>query len=284
MDIDPFAATTAAVTQLLVRHGDLLVPVGLNLARGLAVVMLAWYGILRALGSADGHGGIGIAPLVQLLWLIALTLTMLQFYRQPLPGVGSSVSQIITDQPLFLARQIEVSQVQMLSDRLAETFTNLERPWAFNALHVAGYLLVSLAVTAARVALLAVTAFGIVATGVAALLGPVFIPFLIVPALDWLFWGWLKSLVQYAFYQVVAQAFAYVFGTVLINFLDAFPPPYTIDRILVGGFHLVFLLLAFTYGMLQVPSLTNSLFSGRSGEGALPSLRSHHASHDKIAS
>ena len=72
-----------------------------------------------------------------------------------------------------------------------------------------------------------------------------------------MFWGWLKSLLQYAFYQVIAQAFVFVFGSFLINFLDAFPPPYTVDRLLVGGFHLIFLLFAFTYGLLKVPSLTH---------------------------
>ena len=61
-------------------------------------------------------------------------------------------------------------------------------------------------------------------------------------------------------------------GTFLTNFLDAFPPPYTIDRLLVGGFHLVFLLVAFVYGLLKVPSLTNSLFAGRSGESSLPRI------------
>ena len=33
----------------------------------------------------------------------------------------------------------------------------------------------------------------------------------------------------------------FVFGSFLINFLDAFPPPYTVDRLLVGGFHLIVL-------------------------------------------
>jgi hypothetical protein len=36
---------------------------------------------------------------------------------------------------------------------------------------------------------------------------------------------------------VIAQAFVFVFGSFLINFLEAFPPPYTVDRLLVGGFH-----------------------------------------------
>jgi hypothetical protein len=142
----------------------------------------------------------------------------------------------------------------------------------FNVAAIIGYFLVALAVTAARVALLAVIAFGLVATGVAVLVGPIFIPFFLVPQMEWLFWGWLKSVLQYAFYQVIAQAFVFVFGTFLINFLDAFPPPYTVDRVLVGGLHIIFLLLAFTYGLLKVPSLTSSLFSGVAGEHAVPRL------------
>lgn len=282
--IDPFAATADAVMQLLTRHGDLLVPMGMNLAKGLALVMLAWFGILRALSSAEGDRSFGMAAFVQLLFVIAITFTMLRYYRAPLPGLGRSVTQLLTDQALFLAHQIETAQVQQLSDRLASFYTDLERPMALNILHIAGYLLVSFAVTAARVALLAVIAFGMVATGIATLLGPVFIPFLIVPALDWMFWGWLKSIVQYSFYQVVAQAFAFVFGSFLTGFLDAFPPPYTIDKLFVGGFHIVFLLLAFAFGMFQVPALTNSLFSGRSGESALPTRVGHgHGHHSSSA-
>ena len=55
-----------------------------------------------------------------------------------------------------------------------------------------------------------------------------------------MFWGWLKSLIQYSFYQVIAQAFVFVFGSFLLRAIDAFPPPYTVDKILVGGFHLIF--------------------------------------------
>ena len=51
-----------------------------------------------------------------------------------------------------------------------------------------------------------------------------------------------------------------------------FRRPYTVDRLLVGGFHLIFLLFAFTYGLLKVPSLTNSLFSGSAGQSALPRI------------
>src|SRR5436190_11560254 len=271
-DIDPFASITGAVLNLLTREGDMFLSLGTHLFRGFAVIVIAWFGIRAALASAEGRRAFPLSQFVTLLLTIAFGFTMITYYRAPIPGIGISFTQLLTDQPLFLARQIEATQVQRLSDRLNELYLSMEQPLLFNVPALVGYFLVALAVTAARVVLLAVIAFGLVATGVAVLVGPVFIPFFLVPQLDWLFWGWLKSLLQYAFYQVIAQAFVFVFGSFLIKFLDAFPPPYTVDRLLVGGFHLIFLLFAFTYGLLKVPSLTHSLFSGSAGQSALPRI------------
>lgn len=268
--IDPFASITGATLDLLMRDGDLFLRLGTNLFRGLAIILIVWFGVRAALTASEGRDGFPLRRFVSLVLTIAFGFTMITYYRAPMPGIGLSFTQLLTDQPIYLARQLEVTQVQRLSDRLNELYLSLEQPLVFNASLLVGYFLVALAVTAARVVLLAVIAFGLVATGVAVLVGPVFIPFFLVPQLDWLFWGWLKSLLQYAFYQVIAQAFVFVFGSFLINFLDAFPPPYTVDRLLVGGFHLIFLLFAFTYGLLKVPSLTQSLFSGSSGQSTLP--------------
>jgi hypothetical protein len=268
--IDPFASITAAILDLLTRDGDLFLTLGTNLFRGLAVILVAWFGIRAALTSAEGGPALPMSQFATMLLTIAIGFTMMTYYRAPIPGMGRSFTQLLTDQPIFLARQLEVTQVQGLSDRLNQLYLAMEQPSVFNVSAFVGYVLVALAVTAARVVMLAVIAFGLVATGVAVLVGPVFIPFFLVPQLDWLFWGWLKSLLQYAFYQVIAQAFVFVFGRFLINFLDAFPPPYTLDRLLVGGFHLIVLLIAFTYGLLKVPSLTTSLFAGQAGESTLP--------------
>jgi hypothetical protein len=268
--IDPFANLTAAMLDLLTRDGDLFLALGTNLFRGLAVILVAWFGIRTALRSAEGGAAIPLSRFGALLLTIAFGFAMMTYYRAPIPGIGLSFTQLVTDQPIFLARQLEVTQVQQLSDRLNELYLAMEQPSVLNVSAIVGYFLLALAVTAARVVLLAVIAFGLVATGVAVLVGPVFIPFFLVPQLEWLFWGWLKSLLQYAFYQVIAQAFVFVFGSFLINFLDAFPPPYTVDRLLVGGFHLIFLLCAFTYGLLKVPSLTHSLCSGGAVESVLP--------------
>lgn len=269
-EINPFTAIGAAVVELLTRHSTIFVNTGMTMFRAFAVIVVCWFGIKTALSSADGGSPIQLSNLVSLILLIGFGYTMMTYYAAPIPGIGRSFTQLVTDQAAWLAAQIETTQVQMLSDRLNDVFLGLEKPLLFDWIHIVGYLTVSLAVTFARIVLVGVIAFGWVATGVGVLVGPLFIPFVILPTMEWMFWGWFRALLQYAFYQVFAQAFVFVFGTFLLNILDTFPPPYTVDRLLVGGFHVMSLMLVFTYGLLKVPSMTNSFFAGRSGEAALP--------------
>ena len=55
--IDPFASLTAAIIDLLTRDGDLFLSLGSNLFRGLAVILMAWFGIRAALASCRGRSG-----------------------------------------------------------------------------------------------------------------------------------------------------------------------------------------------------------------------------------
>ena len=43
-----------------------------------------------------------------------------------------------------------------------------------------------------------------IALAMALLLGPVFIPWIVVPQLAWLFWGWLRTVLIYSLYAAVA--------------------------------------------------------------------------------
>jgi hypothetical protein len=269
---NPFAVVSQAVVELLSRHGDLFATMGQHLFRGLAVILIAWFGIKSALASSEGRGPFPIAKFAGLLMTIAFGYAMVTYYTRPIPGFGVSFTHLITDQAAAMARQLEASQAQEIDARLTDIYLTMEQPSFVDVLNLVRYCLVVFCLTGARAALLAVISFGWVATGVAVLVGPVFVPFFIVPHLEWLFWGWAKAFLQYAFYQVVAQAFVFVFGTLLLHFLDLYQPPYTLDRLTIISLHLVFLLVAFTYGLLKVPSLVNSLFTGKSGESVVPSI------------
>jgi hypothetical protein len=70
----------------------------------------------------------------------------------------------------------------------------------------------------------------------------------------------------------VANAYLFVFGNLLIHFVDANPGPYSGAYLLLFFYPLLMMLIAFTYGILQIPSLVNSFFTGRSGELGVPKL------------
>ena len=58
----------------------------------------------------------------------------------------------------------------------------------------------------------AIVAYGAVAAAVVGLLGPLFIPFLLVDKLSFLFWGWLRAFIGFSFYKVVAAAVLSILG------------------------------------------------------------------------
>jgi len=249
---------------------------GAHMFRAFSVILIVWFGLKSALASASG----GHVPafhydqFASLLITIAFGFGMITYYSHPIPGFGVSFYHLIIDQGLDLSNQLNHSLVQELWDRLTGLYWGMETPTltlAINILEIIRYSITILCLIAAEVAIFGVIAFGYVAAAVAVLLGPIFIPFFIVPHMEWLFWGWLKALIQYAFYPVVAQAYLYVFGSLLIHFVDSHAPPYDGAMIAILFYPLVLLLMTFTYGILKVPSLVNSLFSGRSGESALPS-------------
>jgi TrbL/VirB6 plasmid conjugal transfer protein len=267
----------AFITQLMTQHAGLFEAMGNHMFKAFAVILIAWFGAKSALASASGGHDpvVHFDHLASLLITIAFGFGMITYYSHPIPGFGVSFYHLIIDQGLDLANQLNHSMVQEVWNRLTGLYWGMETPGlslAVNILEIVRYTVTVLCIVCAQAAVFAVVSFGYIAAAVAVMLGPVFIPFFIVPHMEWLFWGWLKSLVQYAFYPVVANAYLFVFGSMLIHFVDAHPPPYDGAMILVLFFPLLLILIAFTYGILKIPSLVNSLFTGRSGESAIPFL------------
>ena len=195
---------------------------------------------------------------------------MITFYESPIPGFGSSFSNLITDQTGYLASTLSARSIQDAQQTLNTLWNALEQPDPWSILANLLYWTLLIVIGLAQFAVLFVISFGMIASAVCALLGPLFIPFFIVPTLEWLFWNWLKAFVQYSFMPVVANAFIFVFERFLSRFLQTLPPGLRLEDQLLYGVHVVMILVTFTVGVLLVPSLTSSIFSGRSGESVLP--------------
>lgn len=265
---DPIGTVQQAIDSLLATQEPQFIGIGNRLFISFAVILLTWQGIRMML--AWRQSGEHMYSFAKLLLLISFGYAMIAFYESPIPGIGTSFSNLITDQTHFLAGLIGARSIQNAQESLNSLWNALEQPDAWSILANLLYWLMLIVIGIAQFALLFVASFGMIASAVCALVGPLFVPFFIVPTLEWLFWGWLKAFVQYSFIPVIANAFIFVFERFLSRYLQTLPPGLRLEEQLLYSVHALMILVTFTVGVLLVPSLTSSIFSGRSGESVLP--------------
>jgi hypothetical protein len=255
-----------AINNLLTQNLGFFDAMGQNLFRMFATILVAWYGVKSALSAASGRHFLHFENFATLILTISFGFGMINYYSNPIPGIGTSFHNLITDESQFLANKITQTQLQVVIDRVSDFESRLDSPGFGDLWGTAIYVLVIILLAAAQAIAIVVIAFGFVATAVCVLVGPIFIPFFIVPKLEWLFWGWFKAFIQYAFYQVVAAAVVFVIASLILGVLWL-QPPGTISTVQLIGWFPVLLItfLGAIYALLKIPALTNHIFSGSSG-------------------
>src|SRR5438309_11470323 len=255
-----------AINNLLTQNLGFFDTMGQNLFRAFATILVVWYGVKSALAAASGKSPFHFDNFASLLLTISLGFGMVNYYSNPIPGIGTSFHNLITDESQFLANKINQAELQTVIERVADFETRMDSPGWGDLLGTFIYAVVIILLAAAQAISIVVIAYGFIATAVCVLVGPVFIPFFIVPKLEWLFWGWLKAFIQYAFYQVIAAAVVFVIGNLILGILDL-EPKGTISIVqLIEAFPVLFItFLAAIYALLKIPALTNHIFSGTSG-------------------
>jgi type IV secretory pathway VirB6-like protein len=208
-----------AINNLLTQNLGFFDAMGQNLFRSFATILVVWYGVKSALSSAGGRHFLHFDNFASLLLTISFGFAMVNYYSAPIPGVGTSFHNIITDESQFLANKIN----QAVEERIADFEIRMDSPGITDVLGTAMYVVIIILLAAAQAIAIVVIAFGFIATAVCVLVGPVFIPFFIVPKLEWLFWGWFRCFIQYAFYQVIAAAVVFIIGNLLLGALRLLP-------------------------------------------------------------
>jgi hypothetical protein len=262
------ASVQQAITDLLTTYEPEFLRFGYTLFVAFATILIAWHGIKMMLDRDSlGDHMFGFA---KLLVFISFGYALIAFYEAPLPGIGVSFSNLITDQTHHFANILDARSLEMMFQHLDELWNHFVQPDAWSILANLLYWLLLIVVTLAKVISLAIVAFGLVASAVCALLGPIFVPFFIVPKLDWLFWSWFKAFVQYSFVPVVAFAFLMVFERFVFQYLTTLPQGINEDLYLVYGLQALVVIGTFIVGILLVPSLTSAIFTGQGGQSILP--------------
>jgi len=266
MQTDYLQYVFQAINTLLTQNLGFFDAMGHNLFRSFATILIAWYGIKSALSAASGKYPFHFDNFASLLLTISFGFAMVNYYSAPIPGVGSSFHNLVTDEAQFLSGQIDQAQLQNVVSQVADFESRMDSPTWGDILGTAIYVTVTILLAAAQAVALVVIAYGFIATAVCVLVGPVFVPFFIVPKMEWLFWGWFRCFIQYAFYQVIAAAVVFIIGNLMLGALRL-PPAGSLSTVqIIAWFPVLFItFLASIYTLLKVPALTNHIFSGTAG-------------------
>jgi len=255
-----------AINTLLTQNLGFFDAMGQNLFRSFATILVVWYGVKSALAAAGGQSPFQFDNFASLLMTISFGFAMVNYYSTPIPGVGVSFHNLVTDEAQFLSSKIDQAQLQIVIQGVADFESRMTSPSWGDIAGTAIYISVALLLAAAQAVALVIIAYGFIATAVCVLVGPIFVPFFIVPKMEWLFWGWFRCFLQYAFYQVIAAAVVSVMANLIVGVLKL-PPAGTVSIVqLIAWYPVLFItFLASIYVLLKVPSLTSHIFSGTAG-------------------
>ncbi len=260
----------AQIQSMMAADAGFFISIGLIEYSAFAVIIVVWFGIQWALS-----GGMNMERFATMLLKLSFGYAMIHFYSTPSAIFGGrDFHHLISDEGQYLANQLNNGTVTNLYTSLDSLMQGIKQPSLTALLNIPDiieWVIVFIVVILLEAAVWVIIAWGFIASAVCVLLGPVLIPFFIVPPLDWMFWNWLKSFVQYSFYPVVANAVVYVFGRLLTSYIGVMAPPFNGSQQWALIAPMLIMMLAFTYGVLQVPKLVNDIFSGRSGSSAVPS-------------
>ena len=245
--------------QFLRDYGNFFLHQGQFLYQAIAVSVLVWFGVMTAINSSEYMGGFKWGAFIKLLFLVATCRYLLWNYN----GFIHIFFNFVND----ISGQLASGLANLFFGPLTKILNGMQKPTnPFNLLLVLVYVVMYLLIAVLKAAAFYVIAFGFLAEGVIVLLGPLFIPFLMVPKLDFIFWGWIKSFIQYGFYPIVANAFLYVIGSFITS--QHIYQNLSLPELLSSGIAVVVLFLVSIFSVFKIPTLVNHIFSGMSGAGS----------------
>jgi hypothetical protein len=262
---------TNQITNLVISGVPILLPIGNQLLTWIGVTMLVIYALRWMAHSASRHHPeFPFGELMHFFGLFLVAEMLLRYYDVPLGIVGGiSVHQALPKLAQDLAGRISIASLGTVLSRILAIVSGAQTPSYWNPLHVLVYLGILIDMGIIEAVLFALTILGFIAVGIGSVLGPIFIPFLVVNRLNWLFWNWFSFMLQYSFYQVIANCLVFVWTNVLVTFIDSeIAGDYTIAHFIVLIPALVILNAGMFFTVFKITHFVSDLFKGTASAGS----------------
>ena len=271
---------------------------GMDLWRALGAILIVWTG-LRIAFSGD------LRPwdLVRLFFALWFPWAMLTFYSTPLPGSTLSFTGAIVGGGTWLqgllvggAASDWMDAYLRLANNLFDRGTEIEAGGGLMSLILSGITSIQTTIMGfintvifevflCLIALMLIVIYAVtmaqviwaqLALGILLILGPIFIPFLMIEPMAFLFWGWFKGLWVYSLYAAIAAALMRVFLAASLGYITAImsPPAGTNDlwHAVAWTISLVPLMVAGLLSSLMVGTLASQLVGGGGGGSGVMGL------------
>lgn len=242
--------------------------IGMRMLLGLATIMMVWFGVQEALASAHGGSGFHMGKFLNFVMLLSVAYAFVYYYNSSIPGVGYSLTGFIRQGTSSLADTIGTDQANTMMQAIQKTLSE-SGPAMISMTQP--YLLLVYAITQVMLAILsaliaAIIAYGAIAATILALVGPIFIPFMVFEKTEFLFWGWLKAYISFSFYKVIAAATMSVLGQMFFGFYQGVASINSDQSQAAKNFPILLLLIIINAFILtKIPAITASIFSGHTG-------------------
>jgi hypothetical protein len=267
--IDYITWVTSAIDSLTASGSALFLSAGTQILTWVGVIMLVIYGLKWAAHSASRHHAeFDFPALVHFFGLFLVAEALMRYYAVPLPWTSSTVASLFPDTGRYFAGTMDLTVLNLLLAKIGAIIANAEHPSFWDPEMFFAYCMMTLDLVLMQGILFGLNILSFVWIGMLQLLGPLFIPWLIVPRLSFLFWNWLQSLLQYSFYRVVASGLTYIWATVFVRFIDnVVHADYSLAHLFLILVPLGMLNIGLLFCVVRVSAFVNDLFRGGSSSG-----------------
>jgi TrbL/VirB6 plasmid conjugal transfer protein len=267
--VDYVSMVTSGIDNLVAADSPVFLAMGNQLLTAIGITMLVIYGLKWALHSASRHHPEFDFPgVIHFFALFLVAEMMMRYYNTPLPWTSSSFHQLLPDTGRQLAGIIDLSSLNTLLTAINDATHQAQKP-DNDFLMVFVYVCVLIDMVLVEGALFAVTILGFIAIGIGSLLGPLFIPWLIVPRVSWLFWNWIQFMLQYSFYRVVSSALVYVWANAIVRFFtNSIQHNYSLPHLLLLIVPFGILNIGLFFSIFKITSFVSDLFKGTAAAGS----------------
>lgn len=207
---------------------------GDDMTQAIALILIVWTGLHVAFSGAYNPW-----ELIKFVFILGWPLFFINFYYTDIPGLGLSFPRLVAGMGDWISVQFganilgtALANLMDLAEKQAEIIgenwgsTNIWTAIVTGGQQVIHALLATGIITTFVLGMVLVTAlalaqviFAKIAMAILIAIGPIFIPFMIVPKMDFLFWGWLKAMVQYSLYSAIAIIQLNIWTTIIDRYV-----------------------------------------------------------------